>query len=112
VRNRRILRSLGSVIVVLTVISLALYKMGNTDEMTAKMNRNVIGDYHLNAKIQSSYRSVLTQEKLVPPLCGGKLGAGLTDGIEGAELAKHPILLSGILQKFNGEIHIYISLIQ
>ena len=32
--------------------------------------------------------------------------ADVADGVEGAELAKHPILFGGVFQKFNGEIHI------
>jgi hypothetical protein len=95
-RNRGILRSLGSVIVVLTVVSLALYEMGNTHKVTAEVNRNVIGNYHLDAEIQRSDGAMLTHEQLVSPLCGGELGAGLSNGVEGAELAKHPILFGGV----------------
>ena len=82
VRNGGILRSLGSVVVLLTVVSLALHKVGNTDKVTAEMYRNVIGNYHLDAEIECSYRAVLAHEQLVSPLGGGELGACLSYGVE------------------------------
>jgi hypothetical protein len=107
--NGGILGSLGSVVVFLTVVSLALYKVSDSDKVTAEVYRNVIGNYHLDAEIQRSDGAVLAHEQLVSPLCGGELGAGLANGVESAELTKHPILFGGVFQKFNGEIHIFIS---
>jgi hypothetical protein len=104
-RNGGILRRFCSVVVVLTVVSLALNEVGNTDEVTAEVYRNVIGNYHLDAEIKGSDRAVLAHQQLVSPLGGGELGAGLADGVEGAELTKHPILFGRVFQKFNGEIH-------
>ena len=95
-RYGSVLGSLGAVVVGLTVVSLALYEVCNADKVTAEVNRNEIGNSHFNAEIEGSDRAVLAHKKLMSPLCGGELGTGLTNGVEGAELAKHPILLGGI----------------
>jgi hypothetical protein len=104
-RNRGVLRSLGSVVVILTVVSLALNEMGYANKMTAKMNGNIVGERHFYAEIECSYGAMLTHEQLVAPFCGGELGACLSDGVERAKLAQHPILLAGIFQKLNCKIH-------
>ena len=57
-RNGRVLGRLRSVVVVLAVVSLALHKMRYTDEMTAEMNRNVIGNVHFNAEVECADRAM------------------------------------------------------
>lgn len=95
-RYGRILGSLGAVVVILTVVSLALYEVCNADKMTAEMNRNEIRDSHFNAEIECSDRAMLTHKQLMSPLGGGELGAGLTYCVKGTELTEHPILFGGI----------------
>ena len=88
-RNGSILRCLGSVVVVLSVVSLALHEVRNTDKVAAEVNRYVVGNDHLDAEIQGSDGAVLAKQKLMSPLGGGELGAGLANGVEGAKLAKN-----------------------
>ena len=104
-RNGGVLRRLGSVVVVLAVVSLALYEVGHSDKVAAEMNRYVIGNYHLNAEIEGADRAMLREEKLVSPFSGRELGACLTDGVKRAELCQHPILLGGIFKKLDLVFH-------
>jgi hypothetical protein len=81
----------------------------NAYEVAAEVNRNVIGNIHLYAEIKGTYGAMLGEEKLVSPLGCRELGACFSYCIKRAELTQHPILLGGIFQKLNGEIHIFKS---
>ena len=95
-RNGGILRRFGAVVVFLTVVSLALNKVRNAYKVTAEVNRNIVGNHHFDAEVESSYRAVLTEQKLFSPFLCGKLGACFADGVEGTELTKHPIFFGGV----------------
>lgn len=109
VRNRGVLRRFSSVVVILTVVSLALHKVRNTDKVAAEMDRDVIGNIHLYAEIKGTYGAMLGEEKLVSPFGSGELGACFSYCIKRAKLGQHPVLLGGIFQKLNREIHSVIS---
>ena len=96
VRNRGILRRFGAVIIFLTVVSLTLNKMCYSDKVTAEMDGDIVGNNHFDAEVESPYRAMLGKKEFFSPFLCGKLRAGLTNGVEGAELAKHPVLFGGI----------------